>query len=97
MSEKTETCPTCGSLCRIHSGDEGTNSFIPYDVAALLEVKRCAELAVKHSDGYRPDGSKRKLPHNMAELPESENVCARDYVTVIENLRAALKSAGGIQ
>lgn len=22
-------CPTCGSACRIHGGDEGTNSFDP--------------------------------------------------------------------
>jgi len=37
-------CPTCGTVCAIHAGNEGTNSFVPMDVKRLEdENKRLRE------------------------------------------------------
>jgi hypothetical protein len=68
------TCPTCGCRVRVHTGEEGTVSFVSMDVARLVEALEPFAARLDEAEGrwerYWPDG---------AHVPER----APDWLTVL--------------
>jgi len=78
-NSKRDKCPTCGSIVVIHSGDDGTGCYLPFDGDLKQELTTCQE--------------KLELERRINKVIDDSNVDARGQLLIAQQRLAIAEEA----